>query len=372
MKVLYLTNIPSPYRVVFFNELVRCGIDVTVLFERKKAQNRDQKWISEEKFLFQGIYLKSLKIGNENSLALNAIKYINKKDYDLIIIGGYSTITSMICIEYMRLKKIPFVINADGGMISQDSWIKKKLKKHFIGLASAWLSSGSATTKYLVHYGAIRKNVYEFPFSSIKRSNIEETLDDISKKELRKKMHLSEEKTILYVGQFIYRKGIDILLDALRKMSSVKMNILLIGGNVTEELKKKAIDYNLKNIHFLPFKSKNDLKAFYKVADVFVMPTRYDIWGLVINEAMGYGLPIVSTNRCVAAQTMIKSGENGFVCDFENSDELAKKILILLNNKSICNNFAKKNIEIAKLYTIENMAKRHLEIFNEIIGLSCV
>jgi glycosyltransferase involved in cell wall biosynthesis len=367
MKILYLTNLPSPYRVEFFNELVRCGIDVTVLFERKNAENREEKWISEEKFLFHGIYLKSLKIGNENALALDAIKYIKKNDYDLIIIGGYSTITSMFCIEYMKIKKIPFVINADGGIISQDSWFKKKLKEHFIGSALAWLSSSPITTNYLVHYGAKHENVYEFPFSSIKKDDIEEPLNEIKKKELREKLHLSEEKTILYVGQFIYRKGIDVLLDSVRKMQSVKTNVLLVGGNATEELKKIVNDYNLKNIHFLPFKSKNDLKFFYKVADAFVLPTRYDIWGLVVNEAIGYGLPVVSTDRRVAAQTMIKSGENGFICNSENSDELASKMSLLLNNEAMRNAFAKKNIEIAKKYTIESMAKRHLEIFNKIL-----
>ena len=79
MKILYLTNLPSPYRVEFFNELVRCGIDVTVLFERNNAQDRNEKWRSDEKILFQEIYLKSIKIGNESSLALDAIKYIKKK-----------------------------------------------------------------------------------------------------------------------------------------------------------------------------------------------------------------------------------------------------------------------------------------------------
>ena len=308
-----------------------------------------------------------MKIGDENSLSLNAIEYIKKKDYDLIIIGGYSTITSMICIEYMKLKKIPFVINADGGIISQDSWFKKNLKQHFIGSALAWLSSSPITTDYLVYYGAKRENVYEFPFSSIRKSDIEEPLNDISKKKLRKKLHLSEDKTILYIGQFIHRKGIDVLLDSVRKIQSVKTNVLLVGGCVTEELKKLTNDYKLKNIHFLPFKSKNDLKPFYKVADVFVLPTRYDVWGLVINEAMGYGLPVVSTNRCVAAQTMIKSGENGFICDSENSDELAKKLSMLLSDSAMRNTFSEKNIEIAKKYTIESMAEKHLEIFNKII-----
>lgn len=368
MRILYLTNLSSPYRVDFFNELVRSGADVTVLFERRNAKNRDQKWQSEEKFLFQCIYLKSLKIGNESSLSFDAIKYIRKQDFDLIVIGGYSTITAMLCIEYLRLMKIPFIINADGGMICRDSWIKLKIKKHFIGSASAWLSSGPVTTNYLVHYGAKPEKVYEFPFSSIKNADIEMPLIEVEKEKLRKKMQLSERKTILFVGQFIYRKGIDVLLDSVRKLSSVKLNVLLVGGEANENLKKIVKDYKMENVHFIPFKSKEKLKDFYKVTDVFVLPTRYDIWGLVINEAMGYGVPVVSTNQCVAAQTMITPGKNGFIVNVNDADALSKKIEFLLKNDEIRMSFAQNAFATAQSYTIEHMARRHIEIFQALKG----
>ena len=370
MKILYLTNLPSPYRVDFFNELVRCGFDVTVLFERCNAQNRNQNWQSEEKFLFQEIYLKSLKIGNESSFSFDAIKYLKKMNFDLFVIDGYSSITAMICIEYLKVKKIPFVISVDGGIISQDSWIKYKIKKHFLGAASAWLSSGSVTTNYLVHYGAKLKNVYEYPFSSIKNADIEKPLNEVEKEKLRKKMQLSERNTILFVGQFIYRKGIDVLLDSVRKLSSVKLNILLVGGEADENLKKIVNDYKLENVHFIPFKSKSKLKDYYKVTDVFVMPTRYDVWGLVINEAMGYGLPVVSTNQCVAAQTMITPGRNGFIVNVNDADALSEKIEFLLKNDEIRMSFAQMAFVTAQSYTIEHMARRHIEIFQALKGCS--
>lgn len=370
MKILYLTNLPSPYRVEFFNELVRCGIDLTVLFQRCNAQNRDKKWQSEERFLFKGIYLKNLKVGDENSLSFDAIKYIRKLDFDSLVIDGYSTITAMICIEYLRIRKIPFVISADGGMILQDSWIKKQIKKHFIGAALAWLSSGAVTTNYLVHYGAKRENVYEYPFSSIKNADIEHPLNNVEKEKLRKELQLSGSKTVLYVGQFIYRKGVDVLLNALTRIHLKNINVLLVGGCADENIKRIINDYKLENIYIIPFKSKNDLKDYYRVSDIFVLPTRYDIWGLVVNEAMGFGLPVISTNKCVAAQSMILPNENGFIVNADDADALAQKMEMLLQDDKKRSFFSEKTYKIAQNYTIENMAQRHMEIFEKLKGLN--
>ena len=63
-------------------------------------------------------------------------------------------------------------------------------------------------------------------------------------------------------------------------------------------------------------------------ADVFVMPTREDIWGLVINEAMAYGLPVVSTDKCIAALELVKNGRNGYIIPPNQPKEIAQKVNI--------------------------------------------
>ena len=70
---------------------------------------------------------------------------------------------------------------------------------------------------------------------------------------------------------------------------------------------------NLNNVHFIDFKNKDTLKEYYHVADVFVLPTREDIWGLVINEALAYGLPVITTDKCMAGLEMIENGKNGYI-----------------------------------------------------------
>ena len=98
---------------------------------------------------------------------------------------------------------------------------------------------------------------------------------------------------ILAVGQFIHRKGFDVLLQAARTMDK-NIGIYIVGGKPTEEYLQIQKENNLTQIHFEGFKTKEELAMYFKAADIFVHPTREDIWGLVINESMAYGLPVVT------------------------------------------------------------------------------
>ena len=190
MKVLFMANIPSPYRVDFFNELGKY-CDLTVTFEGKNATDRDEKWQAENMSSFNPIFLKGIRTGSDKFLCFDIIKII-KREFDYIIVGGYSTPTDMLAIEYMRLHKISFWLEADGGLISKDHWIKYQIKHHFISAASSWFSSGKATTDYLVHYGAKREKVYLYPFSSLRETDILHSIPTAEEKNrLRKKLGMS-------------------------------------------------------------------------------------------------------------------------------------------------------------------------------------
>lgn len=370
MKILYLTNLPSPYRVEFFNELVRYGIDLTVLFQRCNAQNRDKKWHSEEKKLFQEIYLKSVKIGNESSFTFDAIKYLREKKYDLIVIDGYSSITAMICIEYLRIRKIPFVLSADGGRVSQDSWIKKKIKRLFIGAASAWLSSGSVTTNYLVHYGAKREEVYEYPFSSLKNADIEKPLNEDEKESLRKELNIKEQFVVLSVGRFSYNqgygKGFDVVLKIASVLKKLDIAFVIVGDEPTREFVELKEKNGLDNVYYIGFKSKSELADYYRMSDLFILMTRGDVWGLVINEAMSYGLPIISSDKCVAGLELVDD-DNGFIVNPEDFLQASKDIQLLYHDKSILKKFSESSLKKISNYTIENMAKVQFNIFSKLI-----
>ena len=367
MKVLFITNMPSPYRVDFFNELGKL-CDLTVLFERRDASHRNENWFKSEFQNFNGIFLKVKKLTASSVISFEVISYLNRKEYDIIVIGGYSTPTGMLAIQYMNLNRIPFILNADGGLIpKKENIIKRMIKQYYISSAKFCLSTGEETTRYLVHYGANSEKVFIYPFTSLfKKDVIEFPIHHKTKKELKTKLGIKEEKIILSIGQFIHRKGFDILLKACQNIPS-QYGVYIIGGEPTEEYIKLKEDLNLINVHFIGFKSKEELKEYYKASDLFVLPTREDIWGLVINEAMAYGLPVITTDRCIAGLELIKDYENGFIVPVNNVEILSDRINEVLDDEIMKEEMSKNNLRKIQKYTIESMAMEHMRIFQEIL-----
>ena len=94
MKVLFLTNIPSPYRVDFFNELGKL-CDLTVLFETKSAKDRDATWAADKITNFKAVFLKGIRRGVAEAVCPGIFKYLTKKKFDVIVVGMYSSPTGM-------------------------------------------------------------------------------------------------------------------------------------------------------------------------------------------------------------------------------------------------------------------------------------
>lgn len=367
MRVLFLTNIPSPYRVEFFNELGKL-CDLTVLYELEAATDRNLKWNANNNGNFKEVFLNGVKVGKESALSFSVIKYLNSKEYDIIVIGGYSTPTGMLAIEFLRMKKIPFILNCDGGIVKNDHILKYRFKKHFIGSASAYLCTGNNTKKYIINYGGKLNNIYIYPFTSVKEKDIIENIYTVQEKEeIRNKLSLSGKRIIVSVGQFIYRKGFDILIESMKLLPS-EYSVYIIGGIPTEEYIELKEKNKLDNLFFVEFLTKEELKEYYIASDLFVLPTREDIWGLVINEAMAIGLPVITTNKCVAGLELIKDDINGYIIPIEDSIQLANKITDVLDNEELLNKISLNNIKLMKEYTIENMAKKHYEIFRDFLG----
>lgn len=358
MKVLFTTNVPSPYRVDFFNELGKL-CELTVLFETKSAKNRSAVWKTEAYENFRAVFMKGVRVGEAEAFCPEILKYLSPEAYDVIVIGFYSSPTGMLAIEYMRIRKIPFWLSSDGGIIKEDSSLAYKVKKHFICAASGWLSTGAGTNSYLEHYGADAERICVYPFTSVRKKDIlPQPLTDMEKRKIREKLHMPEQKIILSVGQFIYRKGYDVLLDACEELPG-EIGVYLVGGEPTEAYLRLQKEKKLTHVHFVGFQKKQELADYYRAADLFVLPTREDIWGLVINEAMSYGLPVVTTKKCVAGLELVQEGKNGYLVEADDSAMLHRKMLMALELRGV------ESLRQVREYTVENMAWVHMRYFIE-------
>lgn len=365
MKVLFVTNLPSPYRVDFFNELGKLA-ELTVIYERSSASDRNEKWKSDKAVFYREVFVNARILGTDRSLGFGVIGEIKRCDFDYLILSGYSSPSVMLAIAYCRLKKIPYYIESDGGFYKKDRFLLRILKKSLLLNASGYFITCEQYKKYLLSLGVDESIIYKYNFTSLRYKDIISTpIANAEKLKIRQTLSLKEEKIILTVGQFIERKGFDILIKAAEKLSD-NTGIYFVGGNPIDEYITLKENLKLDNVHFVGFKSKEELKEYYKAADVFVLPTRKDIWGLVINEAMAFGLPIITTNRCIAGLELIENGKNGYIVSVDDVSELAEKINQTLADDDECKKMGQNSISVIKDYTIENMALRHFEILKEL------
>lgn len=361
-RVLFVTCYASPYRVHFFDELAKY-CDVTVLFSDRveDQKHRDASWFVAGNGSAKFVQLEKRKASvRGEDLCTDVIDWL-KKTWDHIVICGYSSPTSMLAMGWLRLKRIPFWMEVDGGLIRQDSLPARMVKRFLVTRPSRYLSTGPHTTDYLVHYGAKREAVCEYPFSSLWEADIlKEPVSAEEKQALRRELGIYEKNVILTVGQFIHRKGFDILMQSVPELEG-DTGVYFVGGMPTEEYLSMQKERNLTNVHFVGFQNKEGLQKYYRAADVYVMPTREDIWGLVINEAMANGLPVVSTDRCVAGLDFVEEGVTGYIVPVGDAGALADRL-----NRVLAGDLAamsRSALERVEGYTIENMAKTHAEIF---------
>lgn len=364
MKVLFITNIPSPYRLKFFKELGKwCELDV--IFERATSAERDESWSQFRFENYRGILLKGIAFNTDKAFSLEIIKYL-KEDYDILIIANAATPLGVFSIMYLKMHRRKYYIEGDGAQYIKKNPFKEYIKKKIIGGAAGYFSTSEELDQYYRMYGATSK-IYRYPFTSVSMSDIQDSEKKEQKRyEARKKLNISEKsKIVLGIGRFDFIKGFDVLIRAMKNMTEAQCYI--IGGEPTDEYLQIIEKNSVKNVVFRKFMTPDKLEVYFQAADIFVLPTRYDPWGLVINEAMAYGLPVISTTKCVAATELIENGKNGYVVRPDDVEELSVKMLELLKNEDLCKKMQTENIKKISAYTIENMVKIHMDVFQNIL-----
>ena len=239
--------------------------------------------------------------------------------------------------------------------------MKEIVKKWYVKNATLCFAGGYSAEVYFKHYGKANEKIVLHPFSSLYNADIlKETITLEEKKQKKKELGLKENTTILAIGQFIKRKGFDLILEAWKNFDKEYQLVIIGGGDEKNKYETIISENNFKNVRIVDYLPKDEVKQYYWAADVFVMPTREDVWGLVINEAMAAGLPIVSTNRCNSALELVEEGRNGYIVPVDNSNAMSDAIhkIVKMNDKER-EIMGKRSLEKISEYTIEKIVSEH-------------
>jgi glycosyltransferase involved in cell wall biosynthesis len=356
-SVLFVFNHPAFYKVRLLNSLCQ-DFDLSVIFERDKNKDRNKQFYFEEKYFFKNIRIKGLKLGKENIVSNGIVKTLKNNKYDLVVMNGYSTFAEMKAIRYLKKHNIKYCFYINGGIIKpHELALKRAIKKSFIKGADFYMSPDANSNKYLEYYGADKNKIITYPYSTVFENEILAnplTKDEISQRRIK----LGLEAKYIYVscGQLIHRKN---YLSLIRSWPKDKDKLLLIIGEGKE--KQRIVDYlcknKVKNIKLLGYLSREEEFKYYQLADAFVFPSKEDIYGHVINEAMSQGLPVISTTNVNSSKKLIIEGVNGLLIkDLKEIPESLEKVVYFDKEKSL---------EIARDNTIEKMHDIHIKAFSK-------
>jgi glycosyltransferase involved in cell wall biosynthesis len=224
----------------------------------------------------------------------------------------------------------------------QSRWISKG-KQWLISSSDAYVVTGTKSMSYLSHHGVGRENVYTVgnPVDNdLFNRNVE----------CNKRNGLPFDPTdnhvnILYVGNLSKRKGVDILMLAYSMAKSQDVRLIIVGdgpmaGMVEEKAKGDDSIYCMGNLE------RQKMIHIYNVSDILVLPSRYDLWGVVINEAMNCGNAIIASENVGAAGDLVQHGCNGLVFKNEQVTDLAMCIDRLCDQENRLRKMGNKSVDI--------------------------
>lgn len=183
-----------------------------------------------------------------------------------------------------------------------------------------------------------------------------ERFENLSKKDLRSKIEIKEEKVIMFVGSLRPVKGVKYLIEAMKITADKNKNMrLFIVGDGEERKYLENLVRNLNIERYVTFVGKvpnEKVPEYMAASDVFVLPSLSEGFPVTVVEAMASGLPIVATN-IRGLPEIIKNGENGFLVKPESPIEIAEKVLLLLEDDELRERISRNNKGKAKEYSWE-------------------
>lgn len=324
-RVLVVSEIPTPYRLPFFRQLAaRPELELNVLF--CAASEPDRPWKLElegvpHEFL-SGVPLTFRRRRNTFVYEINPgiLRRVRRRDVDAVVVGGYAVFAEQAAIALARAQRIPYLIHSESQFLTERSGVVSAVKKRVVPLAvggaAAGLAVGSAAAAYLAHYGLDPARIRLVP-NTIDVSEYARLADEARsrEKEIRELLGLPEQFH-LFVGRLVEAKGLDDLLAA-RRLRPFPELIVAGTGPLEQRLRAEP------GVRVLGFQSREQLIELYALAELTVVPSRFEPWGVVVNEALACESPMVVSDAVGAAVDLVRNGRDGIIFRAGDSSALA-------------------------------------------------
>lgn len=351
-RILTVYIEPTPYVIGLIDRLSRISpdqIEVVFIYE-----NKSQQWNikSDSHIILSNHGLKRFK---------QMIEILQTNSYQLIQVAGWRDPIALLCIIWANIKKIPIFLMSDSQLASSSIW-KQLIKKIFYPMlfkkVTGFIAAGKRQVEYLQHYGVATELITHAQMTV----DVQSITQYIQKLNLQDKQRIRQHHGLnlnnilfLFVGRLEPKKGIINLVNAFVACQFKEASLIIVGDGSLQQfvLNQKKIHHEL---HYLGRLSGDALFDIYFAADIFILPSEFEPWGLVLNEAMAIGLPIIVTKTVGAVEDLIEHNKTGLVFNVKNLEELKKYMLRLYHlpyQRHLLSSNSKKKIAN---WTLENRA----------------
>ena len=318
--------------------------------------NKSQAWYSSSK------KIKLLPNNIFKYLIFLIYKFI-KNNYKLLHLAGWGEFKLIIALIMAKIFRVPATLESDTPYKEKNISDLKSIKRALIypiilSLPDFYLPGGSSQKKHLIKHGISKEKIIKANMTV----DIEKIIIYISSLNSKKintiKSHFKvspNSKIILFVGRLEFNKGIDILINTFLDLNKEIEDLILIivgEGSLNIDLKTKYNEY--QNIIFPGRLAENYLLDLYAIAYLFVLPSRFEPWGLVINEALASSLPVITSSNVGCNDDLVEEGVNGYIVNTDKKNLLKDKMEIIIKNKYLQKSMAKESLKKIKKWTIKN------------------
>ena len=365
IQVTFLTVMPTPYTQDLFHAMTIDGRIRPRVFYMEMAAP-DTYWgkvpLPDYATVLPGFWVPFL--GGRVHLNRGAVRAIAADTPDVVVVSGYAGLTNQVVMRWLHRRRIPWVFHGEMpgmrrrlGIGSALRWLAQRPAMRW---ADGIAAIGSRAVDAYQHMSSGRCPVVNIPYCCDMAPFF--AIGDW-------RVRADSRVRFLYCGQLIHRKGVDLLLDAFCRTAArfSHVELMLVGeGPLRAELRTRIPQAVQSRIHFAGFQPVAELPRFFAEADVFVLPSRHDGWGVVVNQAIAAGMPVICSDAVGAAADLIVENENGCLFPAGDGERLAEAVSSFVRHPEKICGFGRRSRELAAEWTPQRGVDRWFEFLSEI------
>ena len=376
-RLTLLTEIIAPYRIPVFNALAaRDDTDLQVIFlsENDPTLRQWPVYKKEIRFSYEVLPAWRRRVGKYKLLVNRGVgAALGRSRPHAVLCGGYNYLASWQAAWWAKSHNLPLLLWSESTVNDHRGGRRgvEFMKVRFTRMCKGFVAAGKSSREYLIWMGAPSERVFIAPdavdvgfYAMLARQARQH-------EPVVRARHALPPRYFLCAGRLVPEKGVFDLLAAYAKLEErerSQIGLVFAGDGASRfQLEERAAAIHPGCVRFCGFVHREEMAELYALAEALVFPTHSDPWGLVVNEAMACGLPVIASEVAGCVPDLVENAENGFVVPRGDVEEFVRAMRMLLSNPAVAREMGASSALRIQAFTPEACA----EGFSRAVAFAC-